>query len=259
MTLKQYREKLMNGISILLFTAAGVLLFLYLILQVPGLRDLYQNVQQTLHEFEMLIASIEEKWIALLVLAVIFLLRSWLPVVPIAAICLITGMIFPMPYSFIINMSGLIIMFCVGYYRGIQQGGGAFRKFMDRYDGAWELVEYYGRGNPLLLFITRLAPVVPLNSTSVVYGSLQFPFFEYLFISLGGFAPRLIAYTFIGKNVFDPFSFAFIGPIVLLLTLFGAILLGLNKILAKISKSKKAQLSNQKKTDEKNKNTSSKL
>ena len=31
MTLRAYREKIMNGISILLFTAAGVLLFLYLI------------------------------------------------------------------------------------------------------------------------------------------------------------------------------------------------------------------------------------
>ena len=144
-----------------------------------------------------------------------------------------------MPYSFLINLGGIFLMNSFAYNRGVRQGGGAFQKFMEKYDGAWELVEHYGRGNPLLLFITRLMPVVPLNSTSIVYGSLRFPFGEYTFISLGGFAPRLIGYTFIGRNVFSPFSFSFIGPIVVLLILSGAVVLGINKLLARLQREKK--------------------
>lgn len=239
MTLKHYREKIMNGISILLFTAAGVLVFLFVIFQIPAVQEMISAVEEALHEFERIILSIENKWIALIVIAALFILRAWVPFFPISAFCLITGAMFPMPYSFLINLGGIFLMNSFAYNRGVRQGGGAFQKFMEKYDGAWELVEHYGRGNPLLLFITRLMPVVPLNSTSIVYGSLRFPFGEYTFISLGGFAPRLIGYTFIGRNVFSPFSFSFIGPIVVLLILSGAVVLGINKLLARLQREKK--------------------
>lgn len=239
MTLKYYREKIMNGISILLFTAAGVLAFLFVVFQIPAVQEMISAAQEALQEFEQLILSIQNKWIALLVIAALFILRAWVPFFPISVFCLITGAMFPMPYSFLINLGGIFLMNSFAYNRGVRQGGGAFQKFMEKYDGAWELVEHYGRGNPLLLFITRLAPVVPLNSTSIVYGSLRFPFGEYTFISLGGFAPRLIGYTFIGRNVFNPFSLSFIGPIVVLLVLSGAVILGINKILARLKREKK--------------------
>lgn len=239
MSLKNYREKILNGISILLFTAAGVLVFLYLIFQIPAMREIYATAEQALQNFENFIISIQNKWIALIVIALIFFLRAWIPFFPISAICLITGAMFPMPYAFLINMGGIVLMNSVAYNRGVRQGGGAFQKFMAKYDGAWELVEHYGRGNPLLLFLTRLMPIVPMNSTSIVYGSLHFPFWEYSFISLGGFAPRLIGYTYIGRNVFNPFSFRFIGPIVALLILSGAIILAVNKILARIKREKR--------------------
>ena len=239
MTLKQYREKIMNGISILLFTAAGVLLFLYLIIQIPAVQEMLATASKALEEFEAFILSIRNRWIALIAVVVLFFLRAWVPFFPISAICLITGAMFPMPYSFLINMGGIVLMNSMAYNRGVRQGGGAFQKFMAKYDGAWELVEHYGRGNPLLLFLTRLTPIVPLNSTSIVYGSLRFPFLEYSFISLGGFAPRLIGYTYIGRNVFNPFSFRFIGPVVALLILSGAIILSINKVLARIKREKK--------------------
>lgn len=239
MTLKSYREKIMNGISILLFTAAGVMFFLFVVFQIPAVQEMISTVEEALREFEQIIISIENKWIALIVLAILFILRAWVPFFPISALCLISGALFPMPYSFLINLGGIVLMNSFAYNRGVRQGGGAFQKFMEKYEGAWELVEHYGRGNPLLLFITRLTPVVPLNSTSIVYGSLRFPFGEYTFISLGGFAPRLIGYTFIGRNVFNPFSFSFIGPIVALLVLSGAVVLSVNKILARIHREKK--------------------
>lgn len=238
-TLKAYREKIMNGISILLFTTAGVLLFLFFIFQIPAVQEMVSNVEQALQEFEELILSIQNKWIALIVILVLFALRAWVPFFPISVFCLISGAMFPMPYSFLLNLSGIFLMNSFAYNRGVRQGGGAFQKFMGKYDGAWELVEHYGRGNPLLLFVTRLTPVVPLNSTSIVYGSLRFPFGEYTFISLGGFAPRLVAYTYIGRNVFEPFSFSFIGPLVALLVLSGAIVLSVNKILSRLKREKK--------------------
>ncbi len=239
MTLRAYREKIMNGISILLFTAAGVLLFLYLIFQISAVQEMVAAAQQVLRDFEDFIISIQNKWIALIAIALIYFLRAWVPFFPISAICLITGAMFPMPYSFLINLCGILLMNSMAYLRGVRQGGGAFQKFMGKYEGAWELVEHYGRGNPLLLFLTRLMPIVPLNSTSIVYGSLRFPFLEYSFISLGGFAPRLIGYTYIGRHVFTPFSFSFIGPIVALLVLSGALVLAVNKLLARIHREKK--------------------
>ena len=104
MTLKYYREKIMNGISILLFTAAGVLTFLFVVFQIPAVQEMISAAQEALHEFEQLILSIQNKWIALLVIAALFILRAWVPFFPISVFCLITGAMFPMPYSFLINL-----------------------------------------------------------------------------------------------------------------------------------------------------------
>lgn len=225
-------RKLINGIAVALFTVAAVLFFVLLLLRVDVVRAQYDELQFRLYEFELRVAAIPQKWLFCLVMMMLFFIRAYVPLFPISALCLITGMVFEMPVSFLINLAGITVLLLLRYYDGYRHGIGNVKKIMQKYNGVWELAERYGKSNPLLLFGLRLVPFMPLNTISRFYGSVRFSFWEYMLLSLGGFAPRLISYTIIGRNVYDPFSSKFIVPIIILLLISGISLLLLNGVLS---------------------------
>ena len=53
----------------------------------------------------------------------------------------------------------------------------------------------------------------------------------YMLLSVAGFLPKLVSYSVIGRNVYDPFSMAFILPFVILFTISGLSLFGVNKMI----------------------------
>ena len=91
-------------------------------------------------------------------------------------------------------------------------------------------------GNPWLLVVFRLIPTFPINSISSIYGSLEFNRVKYLLLSIAGFLPKLISYTIIGRNAFEPMSQAFILPIVVLLMFTGISMIGINELAELINK-----------------------
>lgn len=88
-----------------------------------------------------------------------------------------------------------------------------------------------------MLFALRLIPGFPLGSVSRIYGSLRFPYWRFILLSAAGFAPKLLSYTFMGTNVFDPLSSAFLVPLMIVLTISGASLLCVNLIWLLVEKS----------------------
>ena len=75
---------------------------------------------------------------------------------------------------------------------------------------------------------------------------MQFDFKKYLLLSVLGFLPKLISYSFIGRNVYDPFSMAFILPIVILLLLSGLSVFGINAMIEFYSEKSKSKDSDKK-------------
>ena len=102
-----------------------------------------------------------------------------------------------------------------------------------------EILEAKGALSPVLLFVFRLVPSFPINTISQLYGSMEYTYWKYILISLAGFAPKLLSYSFIGRNVYDPLSWSFILPIVVLLVLSGLSILLLNWSLELIEQRRK--------------------
>ncbi|MGN1102178.1 MAG: hypothetical protein ACI4RG_08305, partial [Huintestinicola sp.] len=50
-------------------------------------------------------------------------------------------------------------------------------------------------------------------------------------LSLLGYSPLIISYTFIGRNVFNPLSTAFLLPLILLFLLIAVSMLAISKIM----------------------------
>ena len=227
----------MNAAGIaLLISAAAVSVVVYL-LRYDQLWLWYNVYQEKLLEAEQFIQSLGISWKFVLTMLIVFLVRTFIPFLAVSAICVLTGAVLPSYWALIVNFLGIIIMMSIKYFEGMKFGSGNAWKIISKNERARKIIESSGKVNKALLFALRLIPGFPLGSVSRIYGSLRFPYWRFILLSAAGFAPKLLSYTFMGTNVFDPLSSAFLVPLMIVLTISGASLLCVNLIWLLVEKS----------------------
>lgn len=227
----------MNAAGIaLLISAAAVSVVVYL-LRYDQLWLWYKVYQEKLLEAEQFIQSLGISWKFVLAMLIVFLVRTFIPFLSVSAICVLTGVVLPSYWALIVNFLGLIIMMSIKYFEGMKFGSGNAWKIISKNERARKIIESSGKVNKALLFALRLIPGFPLGSVSRIYGSLRFPYWQFILLSAAGFAPKLLSYTFMGTNVFDPLSSAFLVPLMIALIISGASLLCVNLIWLLVEKS----------------------
>ena len=231
------RSGIMNAAGFsLLISAAAVSVVVYL-LRYDQLWLWYNVYQEKLLEAEQFIQSLGISWKFVLTMLIVFLVRTFIPFLAVSAICVLTGAVLPSYWALIVNFLGIIIMMSIKYFEGMKFGSGNAWKIISKNERARKIIESSGKVNKALLFALRLIPGFPLGSVSRIYGSLRFPYWRFILLSAAGFAPKLLSYTFMGTNVFDPLSSAFLVPLMIVLTISGASLLCVNLIWLLVEKS----------------------
>lgn len=231
------RSGIMNAVGFaLLISAAAVSVVVYL-LRYDQLWLWYNVYQEKLLEAEQFIQSLGISWKFVLTMLIVFLVRTFIPFLAVSAICVLTGAVLPSYWALIVNFLGIIIMMSIKYFEGMKFGSGNAWKIISKNERARKIIESSGKVNKALLFALRLIPGFPLGSVSRIYGSLRFPYWRFILLSAAGFAPKLLSYTFMGTNVFDPLSSAFLVPLMIVLTISGASLLCVNLIWLLVEKS----------------------
>ena len=231
------RSGIMNAAGFaLLISAAAVSVVVYL-LRYDQLWLWYKVYQEKLLEAGQFIQSLGISWKFVLAMLIVFLVRTFIPFLAVSAICVLTGAVLPSYWALIVNFLGIIIMMSIKYFEGMKFGSGNAWKIISKNERARKIIESSGKVNTALLFALRLIPGFPLGSVSRIYGSLRFPYWQFILLSAAGFAPKLLSYTFMGTNVFDPLSSAFLVPLMIALTISGASLLCVNLIWLLVEKS----------------------
>lgn len=190
--------------------------------------------QLWLEDLQLWITSLNNRWLIILAILSLFAIKSLIGILPMAPLFVISGMVFPVTAAVLINISGIIVLMSLKYTVGLKFGGGRTKKILKKYPSINKVFESGGEGNPWLLLFFRIVPNFPVNTVSRLYGNMNFPYEKYIFISLLGFSPRLISYSVIGNNVFDPFSAGFLAPIIVLLLISGLSMLVLNAVISHI-------------------------
>ena len=221
----------MKFAGVMLLILAAVLIAVLIITTSPSIQLWYARYQDALTRFENSVASIRYRWAILLVIFLLYYIKTDFPIISIPALCVLSGMVFPTFNALLVNMTGIMIMLTVKYRVGRTSGGGNARKLMNKNETTKFLIELDGDGNPWLLFIFRLIPMFPINAVSQIYGSLFFNFKKFTVISFLGLAPKILSYTFIGHNVYRPLSWQFFLPFIILLVISGGSVLGLNALI----------------------------
>lgn len=223
---------LMQTIAILLISVAVILFFLLVFFKIQRLQIWYEEYQSYLVRLEMRVAELRNSTIVILAVFLLFTLKAVLPLplIPVSCVCVITSMVFGTFFSVILNILGLVIIFTIRYYIGARKKTLPYR-ILKNYEEIWKVLEHDGSGNPWLLFIARVFPMFPINTVSNIYGGLKYDFRRYLLISVCGFLPKIISYSIIGRNAFNPFSASFIIPVMISSFLSGIGLIATRKII----------------------------
>lgn len=220
----------------LILLSVGLIILLSLF-KLPQLSAWYDEYQLYLTNLEMRIAALDGKWIIILSIFSLFSLKALLPVpiFPVSFVCVISRIVFSPTTSITINIAGLVLIFTIRYYIGTRKKTLPY-KILKSYEEIWKFLEHDGSGNPWLLFGCRLTPLFPINTVSNIYGSMKYEFKNYLLISVLGFLPKIISYSIIGRNAFNPFSASFLVPIIISSLLSGVGLLVTRRIILIIRK-----------------------
>lgn len=222
--------RILSLICLILTTVFTILLFLS---KNANIQLWYQTYQEILLKAENKVANLDDKASVFIVIIFLFAFKAAFPIYlyPLPALCAVTSTVFPPYLSIPINVIGLIILYSIKYLWGARVGASGVQAILSRSETVRYFIEKDGRGNPLLLPLFRLIPGIPINIVSQLYGAMGFRYKSYILLSLLGYTPLLISYTFIGRNVFNPLSTAFILPFILVFTLATISLFALSKAL----------------------------
>lgn len=223
--------RLLLAIGILSFILAAVLVAIMIVMNIPKVRVKYDEYLVVFENLEKQVASLNNKWLILIVILLLFLLRANSWIYPLTIVYFISAMVFTPMHSFIINFGSTMFLCAFRYYTGMQMGEGVWNKILKKDEVINGLFRQRGKKSPLTLFALRLIPFFPFNTVSHIYGTFDFNFAEYMLISAVALAPRLISYSFIGNNVYDPLSTKFYIPLAFTFVLTGISMFTLRGVL----------------------------
>jgi len=230
------RLSLINLIGALLLVVAGVLVALLFFMNSPQLQAWYEEYNYRLVQLEEVVLNLPRLELIALAVLLLYTIKSLMPFFPISVMCFITGFVLPMTMSFAVNFAGLVILVSSRYWIGRFRGDRRTQKMLKMHPTIRAFLENDSKSKPWLLFLFRLVPYFPVNSVSHTYGSMHFDFPDYALISLLGFLPKLVSYTILGHNSFQPLSIPFIVPLIIIFALSGISVIGINMALGRKEK-----------------------
>ncbi len=232
LTKEQRHRRYMRIGAYVCFGVAVALMFITYALTVPAVQKSLANIDLWFQRLELFIAQYESL-AALYLLLFLFLIKGFVPIIPFSVLFISSGMVFDEWLAFMINITGFIILCIPKFIVGRKKGGGGVKKFMHRSKRVYKFMEFDGSGNKWMLALMRFTPFFPVNTVSKVYGATQMKTETYILYSVLGFLPRLVLWSVISFNIFDPFTVEFMAPIIILLIISGISLLLLNVLLRK--------------------------
>ncbi len=221
------RKRLLNFTGVLLIIVALALLALTMLMQVQQFAVRYDSFLQMLADFEDSVAAIPDKGVVILAILLLYLAKSVIPI-PTSAVCVIAGMVFQTPLAVIINVVGYIGLITIKYFWGKRLGSGFIYKALCKYENIERILTSDAAAKDGLLAAFRVIPVCPINTISQIYGAMDYDYYKYIFLSVLGFLPRIISYSMVGRHVYNPFSLAFMLPLVIIFMISGFAIIGVN-------------------------------
>ena len=103
-------------------------------------------------------------------------------------------------------MCGLTLSVTIGYYTGRFYGSSMAKQFLANYPRLQALKTFRQRSDFLFSYVVRAVGVFACDIISMYMGAVRAPFRPFLFGSLLGIAPGMLAQTLLGSTILQPNS-----------------------------------------------------
>lgn len=207
---------------ILAVTVTALVLLGVALYEHESLEQRFEVIINILKRIDDAIARLETPGEIILCIFALYIAKCQLAI-PLSALCVISGMVFPLGPALALNALFIFFFFTVKYVEGTFLGGGWTGMILNidnlRFVRDW--IHFKGNGNPYVLAVTRLVPIIPVGMVSKYYGSMRYDFVYYSLLSMLGFAPRLFIYTKLGTSYTNPFSVTFITTLMIIVAFSG--------------------------------------
>ena len=151
---------------------------------------------------------------ASVILLILYTLKGISLFFPILILQIAGGLIFPPVYAFLINCTGTVLAYTLPYIIGRISGKNLTQRIAQKYKKFNKFVEVQKSSKAYSSFILRAVSCLPADLVSLYLGSINVPYISYVIWSVIGTLPGLIPATFVGMEMTNPTSPAFIISVV---------------------------------------------
>ena len=237
-TQDEKRSRNLRRLSVGCFVGAFIAVFIMFLLTLPQFQRQINEINNIFTGIELYIAEFD-KLTAFAVIMFFFMFKMTFGCIPFSVLFIGTGLVFSPPIAVAVNVIGFSMLIGIKFLWGRKFGGGGLHKLLLKSESLSDFMDFHGKGNKWMLVALRFVPVAPVGTVSRAYGATDMKLISYIILSVIGFLPRLISWSIIGCNVFDPFTPAFLTPIAILLVISGVSLLLLDILFKLIRKDDK--------------------
>ena len=218
---KRHQTNLISNIIILVTVGLIVVLGIMLYNHVK-LETRFYTLINWLTKIDNAVANLDSHTEIIICIFALYIAKCQLAI-PLSALCVISGMVFPLGPALALNALFIFFFFTVKYVEGTFLGGGWTGMIMniDKLRFVRDWIHFKGNGNPYVLAVTRLVPIIPVGMVSKYYGSMKYDYIYYCCLSIVGFAPRLYIYTKLGAAFTNPFSAQFLTLLIIIVAFSG--------------------------------------
>lgn len=206
------------------FCVAITLVIITYIMNLPEIRKSLQDVYAWFERIENYIAGYD-KVAAFGIIMSLFAMKSVVAFIPFSVLFISSGMVFSAPVAMGVSVLGFALIISVKFFWGKKFGGGNAHKLAFKSKSVTRFMDFNGTGNKWMLVVLRFVPFVPVGTVSRAYGATDMKYLPFVGLSVLGFLPRVVLWSFVGTNIFDPFTPTFMAPIIVLLIISGISLL----------------------------------
>ena len=158
--------------------------------------------------------------LAPLALLLIYSLKPLVVVFPAVLLTVIAGNIFGPIKGFSLTMAGVFFSATLAFYLSKSLG----KSFVDKITRGKLLklddnIETYGFK---IIFLMRLSTLFPIDPLSYASGLTKMKYTDFIFGTLLGLAPEMLAYSYLGQSTRHPFSKKIFIPIILIVAVAGS-------------------------------------
>ena len=232
------RSMWLRRFSIGCFIGAVLAVVVMFLIPLPQFQKQLSELNAWFTNIELFIARFD-KLAAVAVILFFFFVKTVVGFIPFSVLFIGTGLVFSPPIAVAVNVIGFSMLIAIKFLWGRKFGGGSFHKLLLKSESLSSFMDFHGKGNKWMLVVLRFVPAAPVGTLSRAYGATDMKMIPFIALSVVGFLPRLISWSIIGCNVFDPFTPAFLTPIAILLVISGISLLLLDILFKLIRKDEK--------------------